>query len=338
VLNYDLGRVGYSDAQAKAFNGTLMERLRALPGVEAVVPALGSPLGQRHFASIFQIGSRPEQVSSYLEVSPGFFSLLGIPLVRGRDFSQADVKRGAKYMVLSESMARTFWPGEDPLGKIVEYGPQKTKWEVIGVARDAEVGELGATDRRFVYLPPDAADELMMQVVLVQYKGDYGALSKALSGATKELDPALKVSVARLEENLGPYRTISRLTAGAAGLLGFAALGLAVVGLYGTVAYGVSRRTREIGLRLALGARAGSLLSLLVRQAMRPVVIGAGFGMVLCAAVSRILAGLLFGVSPHDVVTFTAVPAILVGIALLAAWIPARKALDVDPAVTLREN
>ena len=111
-----------------------------------------------------------------------------------------------------------------------------------------------------------------------------------------------------------------------------------MIGLDGTVAYGVSRRTREIGLRLALGARAENVMSLLLRQAMRPVAIGAAVGLALCAAVSRILAGLLFGVSPYDVVTFTAVPALLVGIALLAAGIPARRALDVDPAVTLREN
>ena len=178
----------------------------------------------------------------------------------------------------------------------------------------------------------------MMQSVIMRYRGDYVALANALNATVKALDPALKVSVGKLEENLGPYQTISRLTAGAAGILGFAALVLAMIGLYGTVAYGVSRRTREIGLRLALGARAGNVLSLLVRQAMRPVAIGAAVGVILCAAVSRILAGLLFGVSPHDAVTFTVIPALLVGIALLAAWLPARKALEVDPAVTLREN
>jgi predicted permease len=338
VMNFDLGSVGYSDAQARAFNASLVERLRGLPGVKGVVPAFGSPLGNRHFVSVFRVEKQPDLVSGYLEVSPGFFSLLKIPLVRGRDFSQFDVARSAHYLIVSESVARTFWPGEDPLGKAIEYGPAKTKWEVIGVARDAEVGELGASDRRFVYLPPDPADELRMQVVMVGYKGDYGALSNALSATAKALDPALKVSVAKLEENLGAYQTISRLTAGGAGVLGVAALALAMIGLYGTVAYGVSRRTREIGLRLALGAGSTNVLSLLVRQAMRPVAIGAAIGVILCAAVSRILAGVLFGVSPHDAVTFTAVPMLLVGIALLAAWIPARKALDVDPAVTLREN
>jgi len=338
VLNYDLGQVGYNDAQARAFNSSLDERVRALPGVDSVVEAVGSPLGNRHFMSVFRTGDRPEQVASYLEVSPGFFSLLKIPVLRGRDFSQADVARGAKYLIVSESMARTFWPGEDPLGRFLEYGPQKTKWEVIGVARNAEVGELGESDQRFVYLPPDPADELRMQVVMVHYKGDFGALSKALGAATKSLDPALKVKVAKLEDNLGLYQAISRLTAGGAGILGFSSLALAMVGLYGTVAYGVSRRMREIGLRLALGARTRDVLSLLVKQALRPVAIGAAVGVALCATVSRILSGLLFGVSPYDVVTFTSVPVLLMGIALLAAWIPARQALDVDPAVTLREN
>jgi predicted permease len=120
VLSYDLGRVGYTDAQAHAFNSSLLERLRGLPGVDGAVEAVGSPLGDRHFVSVFRVDKQPEQAASYLEVSPGFFSLLKIPLVRGRDFSQADVARGAKYLIVSESMARVFWPGEEPLGKVVE--------------------------------------------------------------------------------------------------------------------------------------------------------------------------------------------------------------------------
>ncbi|WP_109487319.1 ABC transporter permease [Occallatibacter savannae] len=338
VLHYDLGRVGYSKAEARAFNSSLSEKLRAVPGIDGVVPALGTPLGDRHFISVFKAGSQPEQVSPYLEVAPGFFSLLNLPILRGRDFSEGDVARGAKYMILSEAMARALWPGEDPLGKVVEYGPEKAKWEVIGVARDAEVGNLGDSDRKFVYMPPDRADELMMQTVMVHYRGDYGPVSNAMIASGKGIDPALNLTVTKLEENLGPYQAISRLTAGAAGILGFAALSLAMIGLYGTVAYGVSRRTGEIGLRLALGARARDVMSMLVRQAMRPVAIGAGAGVLLCAGVSRVLAGLLFGVSPYDAVTFTAVPGLLVGIACVAAWIPARRALKVDPAVALREN
>ena len=122
------------------------------------------------------------------------------------------------------------------------------------------------------------------------------------------------------------------------GVLGFLALGLAMIGLYGTVAYGVSCRTREIGLRLAMGARPGNVLGLLVRQAMRPVILGTVAGVALCAAVSRVLSGLLFGISPYDAVTYSAVPVLLIGIALAAAWIPARRALRVDPVVALREN
>ena len=155
---------------------------------------------------------------------------------------------------------------------------------------------------------------------------------------TKELDPALKVTIERLEDNLGPYRTISRLTAEIASVLGFLALGLAMVGLYGTVAYGVNRRAREIGLRIALGAGAGNVLGMVIRQSMRPVLSGALIGVLMCAATSRILSKLLFGVSPHDAVAFTAVPVVLLAIALLAIWLPARRALQVDPVVALREN
>ena len=111
VLNYDVGRVGYSDAQARAFNGSLVERLEGLPGVEAVVQAFGSPLGDRHFVSVFRAGKQQEQAAPYLEISPGFFSLLNIPLVRGRDFTQADVARGARHLILSESMAQTLLAG-----------------------------------------------------------------------------------------------------------------------------------------------------------------------------------------------------------------------------------
>ena len=152
------------------------------------------------------------------------------------------------------------------------------------------------------------------------------------------LDPALKVDVAPLEDNLKPYRAISRMTAMVAGALGLLALVLSIIGLYGTVAYGVSRRTREIGVRMALGAGARNVLWLLIRQAMRPVIIGAAVGVVLCAATSRLMSVILFGVSPYDAVAFAGVPMLLGVIALAATWLPARRALRVDPVVALREN
>ena len=339
VLSYDLARVGYNNAQAAAFNQALMERLQSLPGESQAVLAGGSPLGQRHFITGFNIaGRRDAAVASYLEVSAGFFSLIDLPLLKGRDFTYAEVARGASLAIVSESFARSTWPGEDPIGKVMRRGPGKTDIEVIGVARDAEVGELGDTDKAFVYLPPARDEAWTMQTVMVHYDGDFASAANSLRAVAKRLDPALKIEVQRLEDNLGPYQTISRITAEVASLLGFLALALAMVGLYGTVSYGVNRRTREIGLRIALGARSADVLGMMIKQSLRPVLIGAAAGIVLCAGTSSLLSKLLFGVSPHDAVAFTAVPALMLAIAVIAIWLPARRALLVDPVVALREN
>ena len=340
VLSFDVARVGYNNAQAAAFNSAIMDRVRSLPGVQQSVLSFGTPLGDRHFVGGFvSPANHQTEGIAFLQVTPGFFSLVDIPILRGRDFSPSDVARGAEEVIVSESMARSFWPGEDPIGKnLKQDGSEKTSLQVVGVARDAEVGELGDRDRRFAYVSPRKADQWMMQTVMVRYNGDFSSISKSLQAAARSLDPGLKVDVAKLEDNLGPYRAISRLTAGVAGILGALALVLAMVGLYGTVAYGVNCRTREIGVRMALGATRLSVLKLLTLQAMRPVTIGACIGIVLCAAVSRVLSGMLLGVSPHDAITFTGVPALLLAISLVAAWLPARRALRVDPAVALREN
>lgn len=151
--------------------------------------------------------------------------------------SEAGERRVASLAVVSESFARSVWPGEDPIGKVL-HQPDKSAWQVVGMARDAEVGELGDANKSFVYLTPSREEQWMMQTMMVHYDGDFAAASNALRAVTKEQDPALKVDIARLEDNPGPYRTVSRLMAEAAGVLGFLALGLAMIGLYGTVAYG----------------------------------------------------------------------------------------------------
>ena len=337
VVSYDLARVGYTNAQASNFNLSLAGRLRALPQVKGVVLANSSPLGNSHFAGGFTRPGGQMEAISYLEVTPGFFSLLDIPLLRGRDFTAAEEARDAKEVIVSESLARSFWPGEEPVGKILRQG-SSTQLQVIGVARDAEVGELGAPDQRFVYRIPAKADPMNLQTALVRYQGNSSAAVRMARAVVASLDPALKADVAPLEDNLKPYRAISRMLAVVAGSLGLLALMLSMIGLYGTVAYGVNRRTREIGVRVALGAKRRDVLSLLMRQAMRPVLIGALAGVGLCAATSRIMSIILFGVSPLDAVAFTCVPVMLVAIALVAAWLPARRALRVDPVVALREN
>jgi predicted permease len=339
TVSWDLASIGLGHAQASEFNTAILDRVRTAPRVSAAVLASGSPLGSRHFGSMFAASrTAPAQGLFYLEVSPGFFSLLDIPLLRGRDFTSGEIASNIREVIVSDSLARSFWPGEDPLGKFLHVASPSADLQVIGVAKDAEVSELGAADHRFVYLPPDPADAWLMQTVLVRYEGDYSAAAATLRNAGRSFNSSLKVDVAPLEENLAPYRAISRLTAGAAGTLAIVALGLAIIGLYGTVAYGVSRRTREIGLRIALGAERGHVLRLLISQAMRPVIIGALVGIALCASISRILSGILFGVSPHDAITFAGVPLLLAGIALLAAYLPAQRALRVDPVVALREN
>jgi macrolide transport system ATP-binding/permease protein len=337
AVTFGLARQGYSDAQAAALHRQMKERLASLPGVDAVAEAQNVPLGDEHWETSGRLpGSAGGIQLRYNRVSPNFFAMLGIPIVRGRDFTDSEVQTSAHVLIVTESAARQFWPGLDPIGKSLQvFGEGKPLLEVIGVAKDVQVDQLGVAHSNFVYLPASLKEESQDEFLVHSILGVAASIAE-IHSAIHELDPQLSFAAGRLEDNLENFRLTSRIVAAASGTLGALALLLASIGVYGLVSFAVSRRIREIGIRMALGADGRDVVKLIVGQALRPVAIGGVIGMVCCAAVSRIFSSLLFGVSPMDPLAFLLVPAFLILAAGLACYVPARRAMGVDPMVALR--
>jgi predicted permease len=332
---FDLGSQAYSEERASAFQRSMMERAGAMPGVDAVAEGSITPLSDNHSSTDFLLPGESEgRQIEYNEVSPGYFNLLGIPIVRGRDFTAAEARAGAAEIIVTEFTARMLWPGQEAVGKILRKTGDADRI-VVGVVKDAQVSHLGEAEKVYVYLPAGPKEQARM-VLLVHSAGAYEGVARGIREATRALDTQVVVDVTKLEDNLEIWRTPSRIVAALSGALGTLALLLASIGVYGVVSYGVSQRIREIGIRVTLGADGKDVMRLLLQQAMRPVLIGAAVGVAGCAAVSQILAKVLYGIGSHDPIAFVGVPVFLLGIALLASYIPARRATRVDPVVALR--
>jgi len=332
VVTYDLPNAGYTGPAAAALQRQVFDRLRGLPGVRAVAQTSAMPLSDQHSETAFAFpGSDRKRHLEFSSVTPSYFDVLQIPIVRGRNFTPAEVESEAA-LIVTESTARRLWPGLEPLGQVLAL--DKIDRPVVGVVRDAQVSHLGRTDEPFVFLPagPDSQSRVQFLVAGVGAAPPAAPIRAIVAG----LDPQLAVAITRLEDNLEQWRAPSKLVAGLSATLAILALVLACTGVFGTVAYTVSRRVREIGIRVALGAAHVDVLRLIVRQGMRPVVIGMAIGLPGAAAVSTVLANMLFGLSPHDPFSFVTVPAVLFAIALLACYVPARKALRVEPTTALR--
>ncbi len=337
VISYDLAGAGYTETTAAPFQHAVRERLRTLPAVDAVAEAVVLPLsGGRRQSPFATAGHTDFRIADYNAVSPGYFALAGIPLVRGRDFTEADMNSDAA-VIINESMARRLWPGEDPLGKRLQMQGAKTVSNIVGLVRDTEFVRPGESHIPIVFLPLQPRDELRGKVLL-RARGDVNGLRAAAIAAVHQSDPALLTRFARLEDNLQNFTGVSQIAAGLASSLGSLGLVLAVIGIYGTVAFTVSQRTREIGIRMTLGARAGDVLRLVLRQTMRPALVGVVAGIAACAAISRLLKQVLFGISSLDALTFGGVSAGLLAIAFLASYVPARRALRIDPMAALRHE
>jgi putative ABC transport system permease protein len=237
-------------------------------------------------------------------------------------------------LIVTESTGRKLWPGQDPVGKTLRMGSD-TELQVIGVAKDAQVSEMGNSEKAYLYLPAARREQKMMKL-MVHSTSMYASTANGIREAVQALDPELPVEVAALEDNLEIWRTPSRIVAALSVVLGTLALLLASIGVYGVVSYAVSRRMHEIGIRMAVGADGRDVMGLLLRQAMKPVAIGAVIGIAGCAVVSQVLSNMLFGLSAHDPIAFVGVPVLLMCVALLASYLPARRATRVDPVVALR--
>jgi len=348
VLNIEFGgldSIGYDTSRMVDLREQLRARMSLIPGVSAVafashVPLLGAGMGQ---AVAVKPGEPPHQALNN-DVSPGFFAVFGIPLVRGRDFTDTEIAHRTGVVIVSQTTAHNLWPSEDAIGKMIQVGSSQRSMQVIGVAQDVHIMNLGQVEPYFLYLPlaPDAA----LDDVFVRTNGDASqALAPALR-ATSEIDTRLPslANAHSMDDALWFQHLPSTLATMFAAVVGSMALFLASVGIYGTIAYSVAQRTREIGIRVALGAPQVSILRLVLGRTLALVGGGAFLGLAAALAVSHAITAipfglasiLLFGVSPRDPLAFGGVGAFLLTVALAAAYWPARRATRVDPMVALR--
>ncbi len=323
--------------------------VRRLPGVESAALATILPLSRNNSSSTVNL-DRPEPRSGEeLEgnvrvVTPDYFKSLGVPLLAGRDLDGSDRQGGRRVVVVNRTLARQAWPGRAAVGQRLWYY-DKVWLEVVGVVGDIRQGKLSDDVRPELYVPLEQAppftwssDDVSMALAVRAIPGvaDPAALAPALRGAVRAADPAVPLyAVATLEEIRATLFALTRLNTLLLLGLGVIGLLLAAVGIYGVIAYHVGQRTQEIGLRLALGATEGKVLSLIVGQAMRPVLAGLVLGVAGAAALTRVMTGLLFGVSATDPATFAGVVLLLAAAALLASWAPARRASRVAPTRAL---
>jgi putative ABC transport system permease protein len=334
VASFDLTAAGYDAARAAVFQRQLAERVDALPGVE-VANATTPPLSMQSFSRMARIDGQNEFLPLN-EVSPTYFSLTGIPIVRGRTFTDAEAAAGSG-LIVTEATARRLWPGLDPIGQTIEiFGApgEVIAQHVVGVARDAQIQNIGEFSSMYAYLPPSEFSQPRLQL-LAKSDVDFAAMALSIRAVAADIDPALVVRVAPLEQNLDLWRSLASMSSTLATALGALALVLASVGIYGVVAYAVGRRTREIGIRIALGANAHSVVALMLKRTMRPVVVGAALGLGGAIGVSQVLSSVLFGVSPVDPIALIGAVFVVVGVAFAAGTLPARRAARVDPTRTL---
>ena len=332
MMTVDLHAEGYGQERAIAYHRALGGWLRTVPGAVAYSEAATAPLAGRHYFGGFRVaGSARHHQMQYNLVSPGFFASVAIPIVRGRDFGVAEAN--GQYAIVSEAAARQLWPGRDPVGQVLQGEHDYT---VIGVARDAQIAELGQTHGPYLYLSANDKDALEVGTVIVRSTAPPATVAEALRAGALAQDRDLHLRIAPLRDNIRSYIETSRFLTSISGTLAAFALLLASIGIYGTVAFTVARRTREIGIRMALGAAASDVIVAVTRDAMRTIAIGGAIGLILCALVTRVLERVLFGVSTLDAAAFLVVPVALFGVALVATYLPARKAARVDPLVALR--
>ena len=347
VLDFslDVQQIGYQESQGRAFYRELESRLRALPGVVSVAQAFSVPMGvmstfdslniERHPA---QPGQQPPSVQ-YNMVTPGYFDTLHIPVRHGRAFTESDEEKTLAVAVVNQSMAKKFWPDEDPLGKrFSTKGPSGPFIEVVGVVQDGKYKGVIEVPQPHFYLPLSQA-YIPLRTFHIRTAVPPESLSTQVQSQVRELAPSLAISeMQTLDQALQGLNgfLFFRLGAQLTGTMGLLGLILAVVGVYSVASYAAVQRTQEIGIRMAIGATPGDILKMVLRQGLGTVGIGLLAGLVAAFAGTRLLGDLFYGVAPNDPVTYAAVAALLLAVVLLACWIPARRATRVSPVIALR--
>jgi putative ABC transport system permease protein len=336
----ELPRTRYPDAAARQqFFDRLLERARTLPGVTGA--AAGTTVLGRSSSSAFTIEGRSETIQQPLtidSITPDFFQVLDVPLLRGRVFSQRDRADGPLVAIINETAARTHWPNEDPIGKRFTFGAadDEARWRtIVGVVADTRRAGVEQPVRTESYHPHTQDPRSM--TVLIRTAGEPAALAPALRTVVRELDPDQPLAqIATLEELLDNQTAARRFNTWLLGAFGAAAISLTAIGLYSLLAYLVALRRHEMAVRLAIGGTPGHVVGLVVRHVTLVVGIGMSLGLAGALTAARSLRGLLFGIEPWDPLSQGVTVALLCAVAVAAAWMPARRAMRVDPATVLR--
>jgi putative ABC transport system permease protein len=349
TVQLNLPEARYAEEEARsAFYHQLFERLHEVPGVEQAAGVFPMPLTGSGYMLRFFVEGRPqpppnqELVAHIREVAAGYIETLGIPVYRGRTVSTADDAGAEPVVVLNQSAANRFWPDQDPLGQRITFddldAEDLTWWRVVGVVGDVHHESLATATEPEIYRPLLQAPNESVTAVLRTSAAPTSVID-GVRNALIELDPELPLyNIRTLQQIVDESVAQPRFSSLLLGLFAGLALLLAAIGIYGLISYSVTHRLREIGVRLALGAGRGNILRLVLRQGMTPVVIGAVLGIVAALAATRLLASLVFDVSPADPLTFAAVTTLLLVIALLACLLPALRAIRVEPMVVLRDE
>lgn len=348
LLSMNFGRPVPGADQQEAIRNDLLRRLRALPGVRAAgvglpAPFVGGGLGDDVILVDGFTPSSPDDARALVSrVSEGYLEALGIPLLAGRNVAPADGAHAPHVAVINEAMARRFFDSPSPLGRTFRNsegrGVISDPIEVVGVVGDTKFGALDEQTQPAEYLPFAQSEGPPVATFALRTEGSPRALAGASAAAIAEIMPNVAVDVATLEEQVSASLGRPRLLALLSGFFGGVALLLAVIGLYGTMSYEVTRRRNEIGIRIALGAATSGVLRLVLGDAGRLVVLGVVLGLCLVLASTRFVASLLFGLTPSDPATLALATASLVIVALAAALVPALRAARLDPVEALRED
>lgn len=337
--------LGGGDAeQQELTTRAIVERARGIPGVERVATAEMLPLGVGLQTTNWEIpGVEPPPGQAHISIrynliSEDYFDVMGIPMVEGRPFTDQDRPGSERVAVVSEATARRYWPGESPVGKTISRANREVPYRVVGVAGDTKVWWLGEEFQPYIYLARPQEAQVSAQIIARGSVPD-AQIAGQLRRVIQEVDPGLVIMETKtMAEHLAIQLFPARAAAALLGAFGLVALILATTGLYGTVAFNVAKRTREMGIRLSLGADASQVVGMVLRGALGLVVFGGVLGLILSLGLGRAVSGFLFGTGGTDLVTFLTVPAILVGVAALAAWVPARRASRVDPVQALKSE
>jgi predicted permease len=348
VLNVTLNvhQIGYDEARAKAFYRELKNRVRALPGVQSASLASTVPLGLPSPGSPIYVEAHPlapGQVVpevSFNRIDPGYFETMRVPLLEGRTFRDSDNETAPPVAIVDQTMAKNFWPNQDPIGKRFSMkSPAGPFIEVVGLARDGQTDWHFSLDPHAYFYLPLAQNLTAFLSLQVRTTVPPESLLRVVQEQIRDLAPDLPIFDARTMQQgihgLGGL-FVFRLAASLAGVMGMLGLTLATVGVYGMVSFGAAQRTREIGIRMALGATRRGILVAIIRQGLQLALIGIASGLAGAFALSRLLRSMLVGVKPGDPGIFIGVSLLLLAVALLASYLPARRATKVDPMVALR--